>query len=38
MGIERYTFILDKAGIIEKEWLKVKVICHVNEVIEYLTC
>ncbi|MBR1907518.1 thioredoxin-dependent thiol peroxidase [bacterium] len=36
MGIERSTFILDKNGKIEKEWRKVKVKCHVDEVIEYL--
>ena len=36
MGIERSTFILDKNGKIEKEWRKVKVKGHVDEVIEYL--
>ena len=36
MGIERSTFIIDKNGKIEKEWRKVKVKGHVNEVIEYL--
>ncbi len=36
MGIERSTFILDKDGNIEKEWRKVKVKGHVNEVIDYL--
>ena len=36
MGIERSTFILDKDGKIEKEWRKVKVKGHVDEVIEYL--
>ncbi len=36
MGIERSTFILDKKGNIEKEWRKVKVKGHVDEVIEYL--
>lgn len=36
MGIERSTFILDKDGNIEKEWRKVKVKGHVDEVIEYL--
>jgi len=35
-GIERSTFIIDKDGKIEKEWRKVKVKGHVNEVIEYL--
>ncbi len=36
MGIERSTFILDKDGKIKKEWRKVKVKGHVDEVIEYL--
>lgn len=36
MGIERSTFILDPKGTIEKEWRKVKVKGHVDEVIEYL--
>lgn len=36
MGIERSTFILDKDGNIEKEWRKVKVKGHVDEVISYL--
>ena len=36
MGIERSTFILDKNGNIEKEWRKVKVKGHIDEVIEYL--
>ena len=36
MGIERSTFILDKDGKIEKEWHKVKVKGHVDEVINYL--
>ena len=36
MGIERSTFILDKDGKIEKEWRKVKVKGHVDEVIEYI--
>ena len=35
MGIERSTFILDKDSNIEKEWRKVKVNGHVDEVIEY---
>ena len=35
MGIERSTFIIDKSGNIEKEWRKVKVKGHVDEVIEY---
>ena len=37
MGIERSTFILDKNGNIEKEWRKVKVKDHVDEVLEYLS-
>ena len=37
MGIERSTFVIDKDGNIEKEWRKVKVKGHVDEVIEYLT-
>lgn len=37
MGIERSTFIIDKNGNIEKEWRKVKVKGHVDEVIDYLT-
>ena len=37
MGIERSTFIIDKNGKIEKEWRKVKVKGHVDEVIEYLS-
>ena len=36
MGIERSTFVLDKDGNIEKEWRKVKVKGHVDEVIDYL--
>ena len=36
MGIERSTFILDENGNIEKEWRKVKVKGHVDEVISYL--
>lgn len=37
MGIERSTFILDKEGNVEKEWRKVKVKGHVDEVIAYLS-
>lgn len=36
MGIERSTFIIDSKGNIEKEWRKVKVKGHVDEVITYL--
>ena len=34
MGIERSTFIIDKSGMIVKEWRKVKVAGHVDEVLE----
>lgn len=37
MGIERSTFILDENGNIEKEWRKVKIKGHVDEIIEYLS-
>lgn len=36
MGIERSTFVLDNNGNIEKEWRKVKVKGHVDEVLDYL--
>ena len=36
MGIERSTFILDNKRSIEKEWRKVKVKGHIDEVIDYL--
>ena len=36
MGIERSTFILDSHGNILKEWRKVKVAGHVDEVLSYL--
>lgn len=35
MGIERSTFILNANGEVEKEWRKVKVKGHVDEVLEY---
>jgi peroxiredoxin Q/BCP len=34
MGIERSTFLIDKSGILVKEWRKVKVKGHVDEVLE----
>ncbi|MDR1327230.1 MAG: thioredoxin-dependent thiol peroxidase [Heliobacteriaceae bacterium] len=34
-GIIRSTFILDKAGKTQKEWRKVKIKGHVDEVLEY---
>ena len=37
MGIERSTFSLDKIGEIEKEWRKVKVNGHVDDVLNYFT-
>lgn len=36
MGIERSTFIINPEGIIEKEWRKVKVGGHVDEIIATL--
>ena len=37
MGIDRSTFIINEQGEIEKEWRKVKVKGHVDEVIKYIT-
>jgi len=34
MGIERSTFLIDDKGILRREWRKVKVAGHVNEVLE----
>ncbi len=36
MGIERSTFVIDSQGNIEKEWRKVKVKGHVDDIITYL--
>ena len=36
MGIERSTFIIDKNGEIEKEWRKIKIKGHLDEVISYI--
>jgi len=36
MGIERSTFLIDEKGILRKEWRKVKVKEHVNDVLEAL--
>jgi peroxiredoxin Q/BCP len=33
LGIERSTFLLDKAGVLRQEWRKVKVKGHVDEVL-----
>lgn len=35
-GIERSTFVIDTQGVLIKEWRKVKVKNHVEEVIEFL--
>lgn len=34
LGIERSTFLIDESGILRKEWRKVKVKGHVDEVLE----
>jgi peroxiredoxin Q/BCP len=34
MGIERSTFLIDKDGVLRREWRKVKVEGHVEEVLE----
>lgn len=34
MGIERSTFLIDKEGILRREWRKVKVEGHVDEVLQ----
>lgn len=36
MGIERSTFVVDKDGIVVKEWRKVKVKGHVEEALAYI--
>ena len=36
MGIERATFLIDKAGVVAKVWHKVKVAGHIDEVAEAL--
>ncbi len=36
MGIERSTFLIDENGLLKKEWRKVKVKGHVNEVLQAL--
>jgi thioredoxin-dependent peroxiredoxin len=36
MGIERSTFIIDKEGVIQKEYRKVKVKDHVQEALEFI--
>ena len=34
MGIERSTFLIDEKGVLKKEWRKVKVAGHVDEVLQ----
>lgn len=34
MGIERSTFLIDERGVLQKEWRKVKVKGHVDEVLD----
>jgi peroxiredoxin Q/BCP len=34
MGIDRSTFLIDKAGVIQRVWRKVKVTGHVAEVLK----
>ena len=34
VGIERSTFLLDEKGVLQKEWRKVKVAGHVDEVLQ----
>jgi len=36
MGIERSTFLIDENGIVIKEWRKVRVKNHIEEVLNYL--
>ena len=36
MGIERSTFVLDKEGVLIKEWRKVKVANHAQEVLDFV--
>jgi peroxiredoxin Q/BCP len=35
-GIERSTFLIDKKGLLIKEWRKVQVKTHIDEVLKYL--
>ena len=37
MGIERSTFVIDKKGHLHKEWRKVSVAGHVQEVLNVVT-
>jgi peroxiredoxin Q/BCP len=38
LGIERSTFLLDPTGILQREWRKVKVPGHAEEVLEAAKC
>jgi len=33
LGLERSTFLIDKTGVLRRQWRKVKVKGHVNEVL-----
>lgn len=35
-GVERSTFVIDKKGVLRKEWRGVKVDGHAQEVLEYV--
>ncbi|MCV5404056.1 redoxin domain-containing protein, partial [Escherichia coli] len=37
MGIERSTFLINKAGELVKEWRKVKVKGHIEDVLSYIS-
>ena len=34
MGVERSTFLIDEKGVLRREWRKVKVAGHAEEVLE----
>lgn len=36
MGIERSTFLIDESGVVVKEWRKVKVKNHIQEILSYI--
>jgi peroxiredoxin Q/BCP len=36
MGIERSTFVIDETGTVVREWRKVKVPGHAQEVLEFV--
>ena len=35
-GIERSTFVIDRSGVLRREWRGVKVPGHVQEVLDYV--